>query len=126
MIRQPQTNLTTHKRLAVGALAAAATQALVVDLGARHDFTRVCGVKRGVASAEEALVIEQCHDGEDDTPTWVAAPTADLDGLNVSPASEADMVVSAAPGARWLRLLYTNGNTPQTDLVLELTLFPAA
>jgi hypothetical protein len=114
-------NVTYHNRYAVGALAALAASAHVLDLGNPHTFTKVIAVKRGAASAGETLIIEQSHNGDADTPTWVSASAAALTGLVSSPASGAAMVVAAVPTARWVRLSYTNGATEQTALVLELT-----
>ncbi len=126
MLRQSLSNLTVHKRLTVGAAAAAAVNtALVLDLGIRHNYDRLCAVKRGVASANESLLIEQAHDGDAESPTWVAAPALPPNGLVVSPASGANMVAWAAPGARWVRVKFTNGDTAQTALSLELTGYPS-
>jgi hypothetical protein len=114
-------NATDHNRYAVGALDALAASAQVLDLGNPHTFTKVVAVKRGTASAGETLIIEQSHNGDAETPTWVSAPAAALTGLVASPSSGAAMVVAAVPTARWVRLSYTNGSTAQTALVLELT-----
>lgn len=118
-------NLTTHKRTAIGASAAAAVQTLLLDLGNRHTFGELVAVKRGAASAGETLVIEQAHDGAAPSPTWVSCVNAGKTGLVASPASAANMVIAAVPTARWVRLIHTNGATAQTALILELTALPA-
>jgi hypothetical protein len=126
MILHKGRNLTTHKRAAIGASATGAVKTLELDLGNRHTFVKIVGVKRGLASATEALVIEQAHDGEEANPTWVACPKLSMDGLVTSPNSAADMVVAAVPTARYVRVKHTNGNdNAQTALVLEITAFPA-
>jgi hypothetical protein len=114
-------NATDHNRYVVGALAALAASAHVLDLGNPHTFAKVVAVKRGAASAGETLVIEQSHNGDAETPTWVSAPAAALTGLVASPSSGAAMVVAAVPTARWVRITFTNGATEQTALTLELT-----
>lgn len=124
-IRHYARNLTEHSRSAVGASATGAAKTLVMDLGAQHSFTKIVGVKRGLASASETLLIEQAHDGDQVSPTWVTAPAAALTGLCASPASAASMVVAAVPTARWVRVTHTNGSdNAQTALVLELTALP--
>jgi hypothetical protein len=136
MRRLTGTNPTHTKREAIGAADAAAVKTLLLDLGLHHNYDRLCAVKRGLASANEVLIVEQAHDGDAETPTWVAAPMLVPGGmqsasyrqqgeLSVSPPSGTDMVVWAAPCARWVRIKYTNGDTAQTDLVLELTAFPS-
>lgn len=119
-------NATEHTRYAVGALDALAASAHVLDLGNPHTFTKVVAVKRGAASAGETLLIEQSHNGDADTPTWVAAPGIALTGLAASPSTSANMVLAAVPTARWVRLNFTNGSTAQTALVLELTALEGA
>jgi hypothetical protein len=122
--RTPDRNLTTHERSAIGAAATGAAKTLPLDLGLRHTFDRIVAVKRGVASADETLIIEQSHNGDAETPTWVTAPNLAMTGLCASPASAAAMVVAATPTARWVRVVHTNGSdNAQTALVLELTGF---
>jgi hypothetical protein len=123
--RFSERNLTHHARSAVGASATTAVKTLVLDLGSRHTFDRLLAVKRGVASTNETLIIEQAHDGDAQSPNWVACPSLAMTGLCASPASGADMVVAAVPTARWVRVKHTNGDTAQTALVLELTALPA-
>lgn len=118
--------MTAHRRLAVGALAgSAANSALVMDLGREHSFRELTAVKRGAASTGETLLLQQAHDGEAASPTWVTCPAAAGGALAESPASGAAMVLSARPTARWVRVLFTNGSVAQTALSLELTAWPA-
>lgn len=126
MKRNALSNGTAHRRLAVGALAgAAANGALVMDLGREHNLGELTAVKRGAASTGETLLIQQAHDGEAQSPTWVTCPAAAGGALAESPASAAAMVLSARPTARWVRVLFTNGSVAQTALSLELTAYPA-
>lgn len=139
MRKFPGTNQTLNKRTAVGASVASATKYTdVLDLGVQHNYDRICGIKRGVASANETWVIEQCHNG--DAPAneqaWVLAPMLVTGGMQsstyrqqgeacVSPPSGTDMVVWVAPGARWIRGKHVNGDTEQTALALELNAYPS-
>jgi hypothetical protein len=116
-------NATENKRWAVGAVDASGVTTKPVDLGLVHTFTKVVAVKRGAASAGESLIIEQSHNGDADSPVWVSALAAALTGLVASPVSGAAMVVAAVPTARYVRAVHTNGATPQTVLVLELSAF---
>jgi hypothetical protein len=121
-VRYKARNLVHHIRNAIGASAGSAAKTTdILDLGEAHSFTKIIGVKRGLASTGETLLIEQAHDGDQASPTWVSCPNAALTGLVSSPSSATDMVVAAVPTARWVRVKHTNGSTPQTDLVLELT-----
>lgn len=114
-------NLTTHKRSAVGASETSAVKAMALDLGNRHTFTKLIAVKRGAASTGETLLIEQAHDGDQASPTWVSCPNLALTDLVASPSSAASMVVAAVPTARYVQIKHTNGSVAQTALVLELT-----
>lgn len=134
--RQAERNPTLYKRLAVGAAVTEAVKTLEADLGQRHTFSKVCVIKRGVASTGETLVIEWSEDGTN----WYAAPEpapvgGSLDnaqgasygpnaGLMVSPGSAPNMVLWAAAGPRYIRAKHTNGsNNAQTALVLELVAY---
>lgn len=119
-------NATERFHYAIGALSASAASPHVVDLGDPHTFTKLVAVKRGLASAGESLLIEQSHNGDAQSPTWVKCTNAALTGLVASPVSATDMVVAAVPTARWVRLNYTNGTTAQTALDLELTALEGA
>ncbi|BBL73978.1 hypothetical protein [Methylomagnum ishizawai] len=122
-IRHRARSMVQHIRNAIGAsVTNAAKTTDILDLGAVHSFTKVIAVKRGLASTGETLLIEQAHDGDQESPTWVSCPAAALTGLMSSPASAANMVVAAVPTARWVRVKHTNGNdNAQTALILELT-----
>lgn len=124
MIRHSQRNLTTTDRYAVGALATTTAkvfpEAGYLDLGAKNSFTKLIGEKRGTASTNETLVLQQTDDISG-TPTWVNCVNLAATGLVSSPSSGASMVLGAIPTARYVRGLYTNGDTAQTALVLKLT-----
>jgi len=126
MRRENLSNQVAHKVTTVGAAdASAISHSGIIDLGPRHNFREICGIKRGAASVGETLLIWQSHNGDATTPAWALAPKADLSAVNASPASGTAMVASAAPGARWIRLTHTNGATAQTALELELSAYPS-
>ncbi len=126
MKRENLVNQTFHRQFSIGVSAASAAQSTdIIDLGQRHNFREIVGIKRGAPSAGETLLVWQSFDGDAETPTWALAPKADLSGFCSSPASAAIMVASAAPAARWIKLVHTNGETAQTALSLEFTAYPA-
>lgn len=125
MKRENLLNQAFHRQFTVGAAASSAiSHSDIIDLGVRHNYREICAVKRGAPSADETLLIWQSYNGDAETPAWALAPKADLSGFNTSPASGAAMVASAAPGARWIRITHTNGQTAQTALKLEVSLYP--
>lgn len=121
-VRHRAQSTVVNNRNAIGASATSAAKTSdILDLGETHSFTKVIATKRGLASTGETLVIQQAHDGEAGSPTWVSCPNTDLTGLVASPSSATDMVVAAVPTARYVRAVHTNGSTAQTALVLELS-----
>jgi len=122
-VRHRARSTVVNIRNAIGASATSAVKTTdILDLGEIHSFGKVIAVKRGLASTSETLIVQQAHDGEADSPTWVSCPNQALTGLVSSPSSGVDMVVAAVPTARYVRAVHTNGGSAaQTALVLELS-----
>jgi hypothetical protein len=112
-----------EQRTNVGALAASATfytDALDLGPAETRQHTRIMFSKFGVASAGEAVITQW----SDDAVTWYSHLPAGLGTANAnaySNTSGAQMNVQGVPFARYVRMTYTNGATPQTALFLFIT-----
>lgn len=105
---------------AVGVLSAGGSVATdPIDLGEAHGYTLLLARKSGVASKQEAMEIQSSIDGV----RWLPAAGIYLDE-NVAwykPPNGSDyFTVQGRPIGRFVRIAFKNGNTAQTDLVLEL------
>jgi hypothetical protein len=90
-----------------------------IDLGESQGYTLLIARKLGTASRNEAMEIQTSVDGS----RWLPAAGLFLDA-NVAwyqPDSGSDyFTVQGRPVGRFARVVFQNGNRPQTDLVLEL------
>lgn len=90
----------------------------VIDLGEGHPYALLIVRKAGLASANENLTIETSVDGS----RWL--PAAGIGFIN-GPAyyqagvGAANILLKGHPTGRFARVVYNNGGTAQTDLVIE-------
>jgi len=96
-----------------------------IDLGESHGYTLLIARKLGTASRNEAMEIQTSVDGT----RWLPGAGFYLDA-NVAwyqPDSGSDyFTVQGRPVGRFARVVFQNGNRPQTDLVLELAALAGA
>jgi hypothetical protein len=90
-----------------------------LDLGAGHPYGLLIARKSGVASPSEGMVIQSSIDGARWLPAAGVYPNDNL--ARHAPVGGADtFIVQGRPIGRFVRLVYRNGATPQTELMLEL------
>lgn len=110
----------------IGALARAASVTTdPVDLGVGHPYTLVVARKSGVASKREAMEIQSSIDGV----RWLPAASVDsYAGVAwyAPKDGSAYFAVQGRPIGRFVRIAFKNGNTAQTNLVLELAALAGA
>lgn len=110
----------------IGSLdAAASVTTSHVDLGVGHPYTRVVARKSGVASLSEAMEIQSSIDGV----RWLPAASVDSYAGVAWYAPEggsAYFAVQGRPIGRFVRIVFLNGVTAQTELVLELAALAGA
>lgn len=110
----------------IGALARAASVTTdPVDLGAGHPYTLLVARKAGAASRNEAMEIQSSIDGVRWLPAAGIHPDTNVAWYEPNGGS-AYFTVQGRPIGRFVRLAFKNGNTAQTDLVLELAALAGA
>lgn len=104
----------------IGSLdAAASVTTSHVDLGVGHPYTLIVARKSGVASLDEAMEIQSSIDGV----RWLpAASVGSYAGVAwyAPEGGSAYFAVQGRPIGRFVRIVFLNGVTAQTELVLEL------
>ncbi|MEK8089239.1 hypothetical protein [Thermithiobacillus plumbiphilus] len=104
----------------IGALARAASVTTdPVDLGVGHPYTLVVARKAGAASRNEAMEIQSSIDGVRWLPAAGIHPDANVAWYEPNGGSDY-FTVQGRPIGRFARIAFKNGNTAQTELVLEL------
>lgn len=105
---------------AVGALSADGSVTTdAVDLGEEHGYTLLLARKSGVASKQEAMQIQSSIDGV----RWLPAAGIHPDENTAShepPNGSDSFTVQGRPIGRFVRIVFQNGNTAQSELVIEL------
>lgn len=105
---------------AVGALSADGSVATdAVDLGEEHGYTLLLARKSGVASKQEAMEIQSSIDGVRWLPAAGIHPDANVAWYEPNGGSDY-FTVQGRPIGRFVRIAFKNGNTAQTELILEL------
>ncbi|MEW6100647.1 MAG: hypothetical protein AB1666_15820 [Pseudomonadota bacterium] len=105
---------------AVGALSADGSVTTdAVDLGEEHGYTLLLARKSGVASKQEAMEIQSSIDGVRWLPAAGIHPDANVAWYEPNGGSDY-FTVQGRPVGRFVRIVFQNGNTAQTELVLEL------
>jgi len=105
---------------AVGALSADGSVTTdAVDLGEEHGYTLLLARKSGVASEQEAMEIQSSIDGVRWLPAAGIHPNVNVAWYEPNGGS-AYFTVQGRPIGRFARIAFKNGNTAQTELVLEL------